>query len=94
MHFIIRDMKLKFDGHKTLIMAERVPNVFERLVLRMKPTLMHFIGKGHTWQTFPEYATVGSAIANQLHGAEQRWQFVKRKNPNAKYKTLAQSVKS
>lgn len=41
--------KLKYDGHRSLIVAKNKPNWFERLVLGKQTEILHFVGHGSRW---------------------------------------------
>lgn len=92
MQFIITDIKLKYDQHKTLVLMLVQPNFFERTFLRMKPRTLTLIGHRSKWQTFPDFGEPGKKISEQLHAAEQRWEFVKRQNPRASFTAVAAVV--
>jgi hypothetical protein len=42
--------KTKYDGHRSLVMIDFVPNWFERTILRMKAVTMRYVGLGSKWK--------------------------------------------
>lgn len=79
MLIVIRDVKVKYDQHRTLIIATLQPNWFEHYFLFMKPKPENFIGSKTKWETLPQYKPVkDKRILKALEATEKRWAFAKR----------------
>ena len=90
MRIVIEDIKLKYDQHRTLIMATLKPNWFERLVIPTK--IQYYVGHGTRWETFPDYGPLRPKLQAKLRAAEKRWVFIKQHQPHAKFKDIAAQV--
>lgn len=90
MQIIIEDIKLKYDQHRTLIMATLKPNWFERLFI--KAQLQYYVGHGTKWETFPDYQPLRPKLQAKLRASEKRWVFIKQHQPQAKFKDMAAQV--
>lgn len=71
MQIIIHDVKLKFDGHKTIIITLEQYNWFERNILGYHNRVQTYKGHGSVWQEYPTGRVSPKSVAKQLQEVEQ-----------------------
>jgi hypothetical protein len=65
--------KLKYNGHKTLILARNVPNWLEKYLLGKKTQIIRYVGHGTRWATMDDkinLTEVHHTVAKKLQAIE------------------------